>query len=344
MKTCGDCKETKDCKNFSKSCTTKDGLQWSCKTCQASRELARNRTFIGALQVLVKSARASAKRRARSGRHEAAMVDIDRAYLVQLWERQEGKCYYSNIPLSLEIGIWQVSLERLDQSAGYIKGNVVLCCLAFNTFRQWTVEIVRELVEVHLSADKQPIVFNRRVKKAKTYSKSPEDRIVDGLTYICCYSCREYKPSTDFLAKRGYGCATCRAEHLKEKRLTLEGRLDQMLGGARAGIKKRNQNKNRRHLDFNLTRDDLLQLLQTQNGRCAISMVPLELGTNSQLSVSIDRLDVNVGYTAGNVRLVSALFNPTDSTARNKSQEGIWGWTEERYNFFIQHARQKFEF
>lgn len=342
VKTCGDCKEIKDCKDFSKSCTTKDGLQWSCKTCQASREQARNRTFIGALQVLVKSARASAKRRGRSGRHEAAMVDIDRAYLVQLWEQQQGRCYYSDIPLSLEAGIWQVSLERLNQSQGYMKGNVVLCCLAFNTFRQWSVEVVKELVRVYICADKTPIVFRRMNDKPKTSSKSPEDRMIGGLTHVCCYSCREYKPYTDFLAKRSYGCAICRTKHLKEKRMSLEGRLDVLIGAAKQHTNSRNKILGRGMQEFDIDRPYLIHLLESQGGRCSMSGVPLEFKSNLQFSVSLDRIDSKIGYVKGNVRLVAVIFNSTDNTAKQGSRTGFWAWNAERYEFFINHARLKF--
>ncbi|NBS68000.1 hypothetical protein EBT31_03675, partial [bacterium] len=48
---------------------------------------------------------------------------------------QEGKCYYSGIPMSFEKqSKWKASLERLDPLKGYVSGNVVFICWEFNTF------------------------------------------------------------------------------------------------------------------------------------------------------------------------------------------------------------------
>ena len=58
------------------------------------------------------------------------------------------------------------------------------------------------------------------------------------------------------------------------------------------------------------TFDYLLELLEKQNGRCAVTGKVFtfsgnEVGTN----VSIDRIDSNKPYSAGNVRLVCAAVN-----------------------------------
>lgn len=48
-----------------------------------------------------------------------------------LWEKQSGKCHWLNIDMSLEDVMikdspFAVSVERLDNSLGYVPGNVVL--------------------------------------------------------------------------------------------------------------------------------------------------------------------------------------------------------------------------
>ena len=68
--------------------------------------------------------------------------EISVKYLIDLWEKQRGRCYYLNIPMSTE-GDWQVSLERIDNSKGYTKDNVVLATLETqNSFHQFTKEFV----------------------------------------------------------------------------------------------------------------------------------------------------------------------------------------------------------
>jgi len=51
------------------------------------------------------------------------------------------KCYYTGIPLELPVGgqVWQaanaLTIDRIDSSKPYEKGNVVACCNAFNNMK-----------------------------------------------------------------------------------------------------------------------------------------------------------------------------------------------------------------
>jgi hypothetical protein len=61
--------------------------------------------------------------------------------LIRQYVKQEGRCFYSNIPMTAcHDGWWQMSLERLDQEKGYEPYNVVWICLAFQTPKQWSRE------------------------------------------------------------------------------------------------------------------------------------------------------------------------------------------------------------
>ena len=63
-------------------------------------------------------------------------VLIDTAFLNALWEKQQGRCHWSGIPMEkLRNTPWVVSLDRLDNSRGYEPGNVALCAWVINRAR-----------------------------------------------------------------------------------------------------------------------------------------------------------------------------------------------------------------
>ena len=73
--------------------------------------------------------------------------------LALLWE-QGGRCYYSGVPLAFleRLTHWRWSLERLDTSLGYVKGNVVLVACEFNVrsrnrYAQWSRAKAEEIWE-----------------------------------------------------------------------------------------------------------------------------------------------------------------------------------------------------
>lgn len=58
--------------------------------------------------------------------------------LMDMWERQRGRCAVSGIQLTYEKGELlptTISLDRIDSSLGYARGNVRLICLQANYFK-----------------------------------------------------------------------------------------------------------------------------------------------------------------------------------------------------------------
>ena len=67
--------------------------------------------------------------------------DMDLKYLKELWETQKGMCPYTKIKMILPRATTQTgnchslkraSLDRIDSSKGYIKGNVEFVCFGIN--------------------------------------------------------------------------------------------------------------------------------------------------------------------------------------------------------------------
>lgn len=55
-------------------------------------------------------------------------VNVDEEYLNNLFKEQDGRCYYSGLPITLptkwDDRTYTASVDRTDSSKGYIKGNV----------------------------------------------------------------------------------------------------------------------------------------------------------------------------------------------------------------------------
>jgi hypothetical protein len=79
-------------------------------------------------------------------RTEPLDVTIDEIYLVKQFSKQDGKCYWTDFPIN-PYGVYEKnnplspSLERLDESKGYIPGNVVIALRLFNLGRQRCPEV-----------------------------------------------------------------------------------------------------------------------------------------------------------------------------------------------------------
>ena len=74
-------------------------------------------------------------------RTEPLDVTIDEQYLIHQFIRQKGMCYWTDFPINPQ-GVFvspnplAPSLERLDESLGYVPGNVVIALRLFNLGRQ----------------------------------------------------------------------------------------------------------------------------------------------------------------------------------------------------------------
>lgn len=62
--------------------------------------------------------------------------NITKDYIVELYEKQGGKCFYSGIPLSKRLNDRHVlSIDRVDSDKGYVADNVVISCAIVNSMK-----------------------------------------------------------------------------------------------------------------------------------------------------------------------------------------------------------------
>lgn len=110
-------------------------------------------------------------------------------------------------------------------------------------------------------------------------------------------------------------CPSCKANQNKQARSNYNNKtkLIKVLQARWFGAKDRALNKN---IPFTITKEDLLNLWNKQNGLCAISKIPMtyELDAGRVFSnVSIDQICPGVGYTIDNIQLVCMAVNQLKS-------------------------------
>jgi len=161
-----------------------------------------------------------------------------------------------------------------------------------------------------------------------------------------CSRCKVEKPFDDFYRDwnmtSGYtsACKQCRNEYLKSYRKTNSGK--KVVAAIEAKSNQKNKHKpsrkaaqkrnyaryieksprfilymnlknalQRRPTENPVTLDQLMKMWSDQNGQCAVSGVQMtwNRGTILPSSISLDRIDSNVGYEVGNVRLICYQVN-----------------------------------
>lgn len=127
-----------------------------------------------------------------------------------------------------------------------------------------------------------------------------------------CFRCKEPKDRSLFF-KHGQTqdglhswCKVCCTKgNIKSKEkvnLTIEGRARVFLQNASKGAKKRNH-------PFELVLQDIVDCWKKQQGFCAYSGREMTLVAGHLNTVSIERIDSNVGYTVSNTILICNAIN-----------------------------------
>lgn len=68
--------------------------------------------------------------------------DLTPEFLLELWNVQDGKCFYSGLEMSFDRNdLYTVSVDRVDSNKGYTQDNVVLTAWSVNNMKSsYTVE------------------------------------------------------------------------------------------------------------------------------------------------------------------------------------------------------------
>lgn len=150
VKTCTCCGIEKPISQFHKHKLKKDGYANKCKDCikayttiyyeKHKEKLVKYRTDYNrnnprkAYRSLDARFHQLLKTAAYRNKFEVCLVVED---LKELWQKQEGRCAYTKLPLLATANQFNtVSLDRIDSGKGYIVGNVQFVCAAVNKMKQ----------------------------------------------------------------------------------------------------------------------------------------------------------------------------------------------------------------
>jgi len=133
---CRGCKSEKPIDNFPLREQGKKHIRCLCRECEAkfSLERYRNKKSYSLEETLHRRAY-QASRRAKNKSIECNITDAD---LMEIYNKQEGKCHYSGVLMEKIPKVdnyYNLSIDRVDSKKGYTKENIVLCCDSINTMK-----------------------------------------------------------------------------------------------------------------------------------------------------------------------------------------------------------------
>jgi hypothetical protein len=254
------------------SVTKRDGDDSLCHDCRKKYTVSFVNSLSGRIGKLINSAKQSFNQK------RVDEFDLTPDFLLELYQKQEGKCYYSGITMSLVTNSdWLISLERINPKIRkYIKTNVALCCWELNGFKQ----ITKDKLDRMLTLSEAKINEEAFRAKIATALNPPKDQISKNLLrQFCRTRCAAAKANT-------------KNRILKRKREDC--------------------------IEFELTTNILLEKLLYQQGRCYYSNIPMSIVSGSDFLASVERLDPSVGYTLKNTVWACLEFNSAQQWTKEK--------------------------
>ena len=323
-----------------------------CITCRKIYKNKRYGKFDGFIRGILGNTKNHAKRRSESGRKEAGTFTLTYDQIVDLYNRQNGLCYYSNIKLSMATRTnWKCSIDRIDDTKGYTIDNVVLACLEFNNKLKWSPEKLREMImNIIAKHDREELckeideklleMANKRKKEKRVY------KTIDGVKHWQCAVCKKFL-TMDKVRKCIKRCVPCQRVIKKKNLATLRGHVKALISHARCHTRDRKNTTSRKNNatlkdEFNLSFEDAITILKKQAGLCYYSNIKMNYGSilDKNWVASLERIDATKGYTKDNVCFVCYEFNTTDNRANFRYDHGRTGsgnWSQNKFLYFLEH-------
>lgn len=345
-KKCTKCGEEKPMtyEYFRKDNSTKTGYRSYCKECDKIRCMKYRDTFTGFMNIIVGRIKVLSKRKNTVIENNIKLND-----LINQWKIQNGRCYISGLEMNTKhYTNFQASIIRKDEDKGYIVGNIAFCCLEFNHQCKLNKQQLFNMIKLSEEPDDKDII--ERINNARNYVKKPYKKYKhesytndDGDLMRKCVHCNEYKLSDEFYIKAlGQGCYNCRRINIINKyNNNIRLHIKNVYNRAKYSITLKNKD---RMLEFDITEDYMLDLLEKQRGRCAYTNIKMNYGRIGDMSFicSMERIDPLKGYIQGNVMFICYELNVIDNTSRKQydfGNGGHHGWDKEKIKILFEHLR-----
>jgi hypothetical protein len=175
-------------------CSSKEfNKNGQCKKCQVSYNTAKRQTAYGFVMDALDRCKTRCRIRERNGRTNQ-LFELTLEIFIDMYSSQGGRCYYSGKRLELRaLTDWQASIERLDESKGYTKDNVVLIAAEFQSgspsnHRPLVKSVARE---TFFSSDDSMEVDAKTAKQVATRTGSAQWS-VEKFEYVWPYIVKRY--------------------------------------------------------------------------------------------------------------------------------------------------------
>ena len=144
---CHCCGEYKDINEFSPNGGTspiRKGRRSMCRSCSTNRQKEHNKNLSDQEKLLKCLRWRWLSARDRSRRYEKIGFSLTIEDLITLWNKQNGKCALSGIPMTYELQkgrtYTNVSIDRINTNGDYAPNNIQLVCMACNQIKSDMLE------------------------------------------------------------------------------------------------------------------------------------------------------------------------------------------------------------